>query len=110
MRASNRMAIYTLLKKKGFTDIILRTHCQHKDFIYNLKEIKQETDYWNLFDGMGFDVDGNLTFIQIKTNNFPPEKPINDFTLQHKVKAVAVNVTNKSGRWEVLIRNYPLQS
>jgi len=103
MRISNRQAIYYLLKRFGWKDITLRTHCKHKDLVYNLSKNYMATDYWNLFDGMGYNGAGKLTFIQIKTNAWPPTKPINDFCKQHKLKAISVNVRKN----DVQHRHYP---
>jgi len=105
MRASNNLAIEYLLKM-GFTDITLRTHCRHKDMVYNKEKKYQATDYWNLFDGMGFDNKQNLIFIQIKTNAFPPAKPMESFCKRYKQKCVAINVRNKKGKRDILIRKY----
>ena len=103
MRASNKRAVDTLLKQ-GYREILLRTHCKHKDYVSSIERKYACTDYWNLFDGMCFNPKGALTFIQIKTNAWASKKTIEDFINQHKLKAISVNVTNKKGRWEVLTR------
>ena len=76
----------------------------HKDFVYDKKNHWYRcTDYWNLFDGMGFDEDGILWFIQIKTSSFPPTQPLNLFCQKHpELKVMAIRV-----RPEILIRAYP---
>lgn len=105
MRSSNKRAIEYLILQ-GFTDIILRTHCKHKDFVYNKEMTSTCTDYWNLFDGMGYDRNGNLAFIQIKTNAWAAEKPIKDFVTRRKIPVIVINVTNKLKIWQVLVRKY----
>jgi len=106
MRASNSRAVSTILKL-GYRDIILRTHCKHKDYVTTVERKYACTDYWNLFDGMGFAPKGELVFIQIKTNAWANKKEIDNFCNQHKAKAISINVTNKKGRWDVLIRKHP---
>ena len=106
MRASNRLAIDHLLKL-GFTDITLRTHCRHKDFVYNKDKNYRATDYWNLFDGMGFNQHQQLVFLQFKTNAFPSAKPIESFCKQYKQKVIAINVkTVIKGKPQILMREY----
>jgi len=91
MRKSNSTAVQYLIKM-GYTDITLRTHCRHKDYVYNKDKIYQATDYWNLFDGMGFNQHGELIFLQFKTNAFPPAKPIEEFCLRYQQRVVVINV------------------
>jgi hypothetical protein len=106
MRSSNNLAVEYLLKM-GYTDITLRTHCRHKDFVYNKEKLYRATDYWNLFDGMGFDQHGVLVFLQFKTNAFPAAKPIEAFCKQRKQKVVAINVkTNIKNKPQILVREY----
>lgn len=90
----------------GFTDITLRTHCRHKDFVYNIDKNYRATDYWNLFDGMGFDQHGQLVFLQFKTNAFPSAKPIESFCNRYKQKAVAVNVKTILKKPQLFLRRY----
>jgi len=104
MRLSNKKAVEFLLRK-GYRDIILRTHCKHKDYVYNNVKKYRCTDYWNLFDGMGYDRDGNLFFLQIKTNAWASRKLIEDFLAWHKGYAILINVqTLKSKRAVVGMR------
>lgn len=106
MRASNSLAIEYLLKM-GYSDITLRTHCRHKDMVYNKEKKYWATDFWNLFDGMGFNQHGELLFIQIKTNAFPAKDPITSFCKRYKQKAIAINVkTVIREKPSILIREY----
>lgn len=106
MRSSNKVAIEYLIKM-GYTDITLRTHCRHKDMVYNKDKIYRATDYWNLFDGMGFNPKGKLVFLQFKTNAFPPSAPIISFCKQYKQKALSINVKTKiRGKPTIEVREY----
>jgi len=106
MRLTNNIAVQHLLKM-GYTDITLRTHCRHKDFVYNKEKKYRATDYWNMFDGMGFDNHQNLIFLQFKTNAFPAAKPIISFCTQYKQKCVCVNVkTHIRGKNIIVLRKY----
>jgi hypothetical protein len=106
MRATNKIAVNHLLKM-GFTDITLRTHCRHKDFVYNKDKNYRATDYYNLFDGMGFDQKGDLIFLQFKTNAFPAAGPIISFCTRYSQKAIAINVkTHIKGKPIILLREY----
>jgi len=46
-------------------------------------------------------------FVQIKTNAWPPTKPIIDF-MKHKrdIKVISVNVFKKKSRWDIKVREY----
>ena len=106
MRATNNLAVEYLLKM-GYTDITLRTHCRHKDMIYNKEKKTSATDYWNLFDGMGFNQHQEIIFLQFKTNAFPATKPIESFCKRYKQKALSINVkTNIRGKPTINIRSY----
>lgn len=106
MRSTNNLAVEYLLKM-GYTDITLRTHCRHKDMIYNKEKKTSATDYWNLFDGMGFDQHQGLTFFQFKTNAFPAASPIISFCKRYKQKVFVINVkTNIRGKPTINIRRY----
>jgi len=58
----------------------------------NHTEIKQCMDYWNLFDGMCYNKDGFLFFIQIKTNQWASEKAINRFMEKRHLNVIVINV------------------
>jgi len=105
MRASNKRAT-EVLTKMGHTDLTLRTHCKHKDFLYNTNKTNRQTDFFNLFDGFCYDPDNIFTWLQYKTNKWASEKPIKDFVQRRHQPVIVVNITNKSGRWEVLMRRY----
>ena len=106
MRATNKLAIEHLIKL-GYTDITLRTHCRHKDFVYNKDKNYRATDYWNLFDGMGFNQHSEIIFLQFKTNSWPASGPIISFCKQYNLKAVSINVKTKiRGKPTILMREY----
>ena len=95
-RDSNAKAI-AWLHKRGFKQILLRTHCRHKDFVYATKFHKYlSTDYWNRWDGMGFDPSGYLWFIQIKTSGFPKDFDILDWLDGKKgIRALSIHFKPK---------------
>lgn len=106
MRSSNRKAVIWLLEH-GYDDIWLKPHTRRHDLVYTSGEWYRALDLWNLFDGVCFDEGGNVVFIQIKTNSWPPTKPIIDFMRYKKnIKAVSINVFKVKGRWDVKIREY----
>jgi len=106
MRATNKLAIEYLIKL-GFTDITLRTHCKHRDFVYNKDKIYRATDYFNLFDGMGFNKHQELVFLQFKTNAWPASQPIIDFCKRYHLHALSVNVKTKiREKPKILLREY----
>jgi len=108
MRASNKRAVENLTDL-GHTDITLRTHCKHKDYLYNKnKGASMQTDFFNLFDGFCYDPDNKFTWLQFKTNKWAAEKPIREFVERRHQPVIVVNVTNKSGRWETLMRRYKI--
>ena len=105
MRSSNKLAVQYLLKM-GYTDITLRTHCRHKDFVYNIDRNYRATDYWNLFDGMGFNQKGELIFLQFKTNAFPAAGPIESFCKRYKQKVTIINVKTILKKPQLIMRTY----
>jgi len=108
MRSSNRKAVMWLLKE-GYDDIWLKPHTRRHDLVYTRGEWYRALDLWNLFDGICFDEGGNIILIQIKTNAWPPKKPILDFLVDKKnIKVLAINVFRKKGRWDVKVRDINL--
>jgi len=108
MRFSNRKAVLWLLRN-GYDDIWLKPHTRRHDLVYTSGEWYRALDLWNLFDGICFDEGGNIVLIQIKTNAWPPTKPILEFLL-HKMnlKVLAINVFKVGSRWDVKVRNINL--
>ena len=106
MRFSNRKAVIWLLEH-GYDDIWLKPHTRRHDLVYTSGECYRALDLWNLFDGFCFDDDGNVVFIQIKTNSWPPTKPITDFMRYKKnIKVISINVFKKKNRWDIKVREY----
>ena len=108
MRFSNRKAVIWLLEH-GYDDIWLKPHTRRHDLVYTSGEWYRALDLWNLFDGICFNEGGVVVFVQIKTNAWPPTKPILEFLL-HKMnlKVLAINVFKKGSRWDVKVRNINL--
>lgn len=89
-RDSNHTAIDWLLVR-GFKDVILRTHCRHHDMWYNKGSKNNCMDYWNHWDGMGFDNGGNLWFIQVKTSSWPSDDFLINWISKHRnIRAVTI--------------------
>ncbi len=106
MRASNRKAVMWLLKN-NYDEIWLKPHVRRADLVYTRGEWYRALDLWNLFDGICFDSDNNLVFIQIKTNSWAKEPPLKTFAETHKnIKILSINVKNVKGSWEILTRQY----
>ena len=106
MRFSNRKAVLWLLKN-GYDEIWLKAHTKRTDLVYTVGEWYRIIDLWNLFDGICFDIDGNLVLLQIKTNNWAGEKEIEDFLSDKKhLKALSINVKGKGRVWNVMVREY----
>jgi len=108
MRSSNRKAVMWLLKN-GYDDIWLKPHGRRHDLVYTRGEWYRALDLWNLFDGICFDDEGTVVFIQIKTNAWPPNQPIFDFMRDKKnIKVLCINVYKVKSRWDVKVRAFCL--
>ena len=107
MRSSNRKAVLWLLKN-NYDEIWLKPHVRRADMVYTRGEWYRTLDLWNLFDGICFDADNNITMIQVKTNAWAKEKPLQSFADTHKnIKIISINVKqNKDKKWQVLYREY----
>ena len=106
MRFSNRKAVIWLLEH-GYVNVWLQPGTRRHDLVYSGGEWYRALDLWNLFDGICFDEEGTVVFIQIKTNAWPPTQPIFDFMRRkHDIKVLCINVFKKKSRWDVKIRAY----
>ncbi len=96
----------------GYKEILLNTHCRHKDNVYTGRNPGDTTrlafypcrDYWYLFDGMAFK-DGELWFIQIQTDAWTAKHKYEDFTATHKINCMDINV-KKAGSIDTRIFKY----
>ena len=106
MRFSNRKAVLWLLKS-GYDEIWLKPHVRRTDLVYTTGEWYRALDLWNLFDGICFDIDGNIVLIQIKTNAWASAKSINDWLKDKKnLIVLVINVKGKGKKWDILVRKY----
>jgi len=106
MRASNRKAVLWLLKN-GYDEIWLKPHIRRADLVYTRGEWYRALDLWNLFDGICFDEDNNVVFLQIKTNSWAKDKPLEDFVKSHKnIKIISINVKGEKNKWNIYFREY----
>lgn len=99
MRESNRYAVEHLLKNE-FDQIWLKSHTRFNDMVYCKDQTYAAKDIWLLFDGICIK-DGDLYFIQVKTNTWAPREPMERFIKGKKMKALSINVYKKEGRWLV---------
>jgi len=98
MRMSNQKA-REFLFAEGYDWLWFKTHAdsrrkKNRDYYYMANgDIIGCMDPYNLFDAMGFDGEGILWFIQIKTGNWPDKNQIDAFLInKHGVNIMAINV------------------
>lgn len=99
------------LLKEGYDEIWFKPHGKRSDYVFTHKGNYLATDLWNLFDGICFSEIGNIYFLQMKTNAWAKEKPIQDFVDSHNnVRVLSFNVTNKlvacKGKYKLFMRSY----
>ena len=110
MRTSNQMVKAWLLDH-GYDDIWFKRHTKRHDFVYTQIGSYACLDLWHLFDGMCFDIEGNICLLQMKTNAWTEEQPILNFVKRRKnLRALIFNVTNKlkecNKKYKVFVRCY----
>lgn len=110
MRASNKRVREWLLEH-GYDDIWFKAHSAKNDLVTTRYGKYWATDLWNLFDGICFDRYGDIVFLQMKTNGWAKEKPIELFLQRrNNLKVLVLNVTNVlkecNGKWIVKVREY----
>lgn len=91
----------------GYTNIWLKRHdTRHPDSVWLKREPLstgkmyvvryKAVDLWNLFDGMCFDDEGTLTFLQIKTDAWPNRIQITNFIEDKQgFNVLAINVKTR---------------
>jgi hypothetical protein len=95
MRASNKLVKDWLLENE-YDQIWFKAHTKRNDLVYTQKGNYLATDLWNLFDGICFNLLGNIVFLQMKTNAWPKADPIKKFVKDHpSTQVIVFNVTNK---------------
>ena len=110
MRATNKRVREWLLENK-YDDIWFKAHTVRTDVVTTQYGKYLATDLWNLFDGICFDKNGNIVFLQMKTNGWAKEKPIEVFLKRrNNLRVLVLNVTNVlkecNGKWKVKVREY----
>lgn len=109
MRATNA-EIREWLLANGYDDVWFKPHTARNDVVYCRHNKYYATDLWNLFDGICFDYEGNVVFLQMKTNSWAKAEPIRKFLESRKIKVMVFNYTNKlkssNGKWEIYMREY----
>ena len=110
MRASNLLVRKWLLEN-GYDDIWFKPHGKRNDYVFTQKGNYMAQDIWNLFDGICFNRVGLICFLQMKTNAWAKERPIEVFLRNHhELRVISFNVTNKlkecKGHYKVFERKY----
>ena len=110
MRASNLLVRKWLLEN-GYDQIWYKPHTARNDLVFTQKGNYLATDLFNLFDGICFNRLGLIVFLQMKTNAWAKEKPIETFLRNHhELRVLSFNITNKikecKGHYKVFVREY----
>lgn len=95
------------LVKNGYDYIWLKPHIDARNARFKETYLTKDgvfyaRDIYNLFDGICFDPQGILTFIQLSTTNYHPEKPYLEFIQDKKgFKIMMLRARKKSRKWIV---------
>lgn len=110
MKASNKLVRKYLLEN-GYDHIWFKPHGKHNDYVFTQKGTYMAQDIWNMFDGICFDITGNVIFLQMATNGWHTEKDFGKFAGRYNVKILLFNVSNKhvecNGKYKVFMRSFP---
>lgn len=116
MHDTNRRA-REFLFAEGFDWIWLKSHEDMRkknagDYYYLALDPKPKRclDPYNLFDGCAYDAEGNFWWIQIKTDNYPEDKPIKAFMVgKVGVNIMGINIRTPKGnrkRYDIKTRTW----
>jgi hypothetical protein len=94
MYVSNRKARDWLLSH-GYDHVWFKRHTKRKDLVFTLSGSYTATDLWNLFDGIALTMDNKPCFFQVKTNAWPPMKPLMEFKNGNSFEILCLNVQGK---------------
>ena len=110
MKASNKKVREWLLEN-NYDQIWFKPHGKHNDYVFTQKGNYMAQDIWNMFDGICFDIAGNVVFLQMATNGWHTEKDFKKFAGRYNVNILLFNVTDKlkecNGKYKVFVRYYP---
>lgn len=101
MNDSNRKAREWLFEN-GYDELYFKPHKDIRkrhnvEYVYCKDYNYQIMDFYNLFDGFGFDAEGVFTFLQVKTNKWPDFEKIKNFLFSKRgIKALIINVKTPS--------------
>lgn len=95
------------LIENGYDFIWLKPHIdarlsKFKETFLTRQGVFYARDIFNLFDGICFDSDGVLTFIQLSTTNYHKEEPYLEFIKNKKgFRVLMLRAVKKKNRWQV---------
>ena len=110
MRESNKIAREWLLQS-GHDQIWFKAHTKFNDTIYCQNGKYLALDLWNLFDGICFDRYGDIVFLQMKTNSWAKDQPLQDFVNKYQhTRILSLNICNTlkitKGKYMVRVRAF----
>lgn len=109
MRETNRAITEHLLNECGFLEVWLKPHTKFHDLVYKSDGTRYRAlDLFNLWDGIGLKAEG-VYFLQLKTNAFAKNEPLNEFCSTYNVRGLNINrkLNKKTNEWEIIIREHP---
>ena len=110
MRESNKIAREWLLQS-GHDQIWFKAHTKFNDIIYTQNGKYLALDLWNLFDGICFDRYGDIVFLQMETNSWAKDQPLQDFVNKYQhTRILSLNICNTlkitKGKYMVRVRAF----
>lgn len=105
MYQSNLKARNYLLYTIGCSDVWFKRHTRRKDKTFTPDGFYPSTDLFNLFDGVALNQD-KIIFFQVKTNGWPPAKPLEEFAETYGASVMAINIRKKKNIWITDVRKY----
>ena len=106
MNHTNRMARQWLIANK-YDYIWFKPHRDLRkksnvEWYWHDGTMIQQTDLWNLFDGICIDRSGTITFIQTTTTNYHPEDPYREFMKgKNGFHIIMIRAVKKKNRWHI---------
>ena len=114
MRESNRRT-REFLFNEGWSTMWFKSHEDMRkksagDWYYNSdNKAHRCLDPFNLFDACGYDAQGRMWWIQIKSGQWPEEQPLLTFSIEKFINILCVNVkkpTKKRKTYKIELREY----
>lgn len=102
MRNTNRLCRQWLLEH-NYDYVWLKPHMDtrrsRKDVYYTKEGVFFQTDIYNLFDGICYDPQGNLVYLQLSTTKYHSEEPYRKFFSNKIGKCLMMRAVKKKNRW-----------